>query len=84
MFKHIPKPVITANTRGEKWVGGKLVQYPVSYRYNGGTIYQGEWYEGFEVPSPKVQEGYELIGIGINYQMNARPPLATKLLRKKN
>ena len=59
------------------------VKYAVSYRYNGGTTIDGEWYGGYEVPPPVVPEGYELVGLGVGYQMNARPPMATALLRRK-
>lgn len=66
---------------GERWCGGYLVTYPVSYRYNGGTVIDGKWYEGFEVAKPKVPEGYELVDIAILLQLNAHPPYATKYLR---
>ncbi len=73
------------NKRGlEKWGNGKIVTYPVSYRYNGGTIVDGEWYDGYEVPPPVIPDGYELIGIGIGLQLNAHPPYASMLMKKKN
>lgn len=66
---------------GRKWNNGRLVEYPVSYTYNGGIVVDGEWYSGFEVPGPVIPEGYELISIGIGLNLNARPPFATSLLR---
>ena len=73
------------------------VTYPVSIRYNGGMtlnekgemLYsakqkgQFKWYEGYSVPRPKVLKGYELVNIGVGYQLNAHPPYATMVLRKK-
>ena len=69
-------------TKGERWLDSHLVTFPVSYRYNGGTIVNGEWYSGYEVPPPKVPKGFELVSIGIGLQLNARPPYATQFLRK--
>lgn len=70
------------------------VTFPVSYRYNGGIVLtpkgrmsfddpDAKWYAGFTVPEPIVPEGYELVSIGVGLQLNARPPYATMLLRKR-
>jgi len=45
-----------------------------SVSYNGGTIINGEWYEGITVKPPVVPEGYELRSIGCGAQLNAKPP----------
>ncbi len=60
-----------------------VVNYPVSITYNGGIVYDGEWYKGFRVPPPEVPEGYELVSMAVSYQLNSRPPYATMLLRRK-
>lgn len=79
-----PQPILDYHKRGlEKWGKGKIVTYPVSYRYNGGTIIDGEWYDGFEVPPPIVPEGFCLINIGIGLQLNAHPPYASMLMQPK-
>ena len=79
-----PQPVIRKNERGrEKWLDGVLVMYPTSITYNGGTVIDGEWYSGYEVPQPKIPKGYELVSIYCGDQLNNHPPLATRLLRKK-
>ena len=62
--------------------GDKEVQFPVSYRYNGGTIIGGKWYSGYEVPPPIVPSGYKLVSLGVGLQLNSRPPFATMLLKK--
>lgn len=71
----------------EKKIGkGKTcreVTFPTSISYNGGIGIDGVWYRGYEVGPPIVPEGYELVGIGVGYQLNARPPYATQLLRRK-
>lgn len=59
-----------------------IVQYPTSYEYNGGIIIDGEWFSGYDVGLPIIPDGYELKGIGIGYQLNARPPIATGYLSK--
>ena len=64
----------------EKWCDSYLVNYPVSYRYNGGILIDGEWYGGYDVPRPIVPEGFKLKNIGVGLQMNARPPYATMYL----
>ena len=77
------QPVINPKQKGlEKWGDGKLVTFPVSETYNGGIVIDNEWYSGYDVPAPKIPKGYELIGIGIGNQLNARPPYATRLLKK--
>jgi hypothetical protein len=55
--------------------------YAVSYKYNGGTVIDGKWYEGYEVPPPILPTGYKLVGIGVGLQLNASPPLATARLK---
>mgnify|MGYP001609667437 CR=1 FL=1 len=67
--------------KGKKWLTSHLVTYPVSYRYNGGIIIKGKWYDGFKVPPPIIPEGFELVGIGVGLEMNCHPPLATVYLR---
>ena len=69
---------------GERWCGSFLVTYPVSYRYNGGTIVGDKWYDGFVVAKPKVPKGFELVGIGCGLQLNAKPPYATRYLKPLN
>ena len=72
------------------------VTFPVSIAYNGGIILtpdgkmdfncknpKSKWYNGYKVPSPKVPKGYELVNIGVGCQLNAHPPYATMVLRKK-
>jgi hypothetical protein len=73
-----PAPIIKAPKKIPKL--GKRVTFPVSYRYNGGTFVDGEWYDGFFVPPPVVPDGYELVGMGCGLQMNCRPPYVTLLL----
>lgn len=84
-LKKMPQPVIPAERqRGdEKWCYGWLVTFPVSIRYNGGITIDGEWYDGYEVPEPKVPEGFELISIACGLQLNAHPPYATMYLKPK-
>lgn len=60
--------------------GMKEVRFSVSYDYNGGTFVNGEWVVGFHVPPPAIPEGTKLVGIGVGYQMNAKPPYATQVL----
>ena len=57
--------------------GSKEVTFPCSITYNGGTIINGEWYSGYEVP-----KGFELVSLGVGAQLNARPPYSTMLLKK--
>lgn len=77
-YKKLDKPKLHI---GERWCKSFLVTYPVSYRYNGGTIVDGEWYEGYEVPPPDVPKGFSLVGIGCGLQLNAHPPYATAYLK---
>lgn len=79
-LKQMPKPILRHHKKHGK---GVLVTYPVSYVYNGSFEYDGDWYQGFEVPKPDVPEGYELMGIGILLELNCMPPIATELLIKK-
>ena len=70
----VERPKIPAR-RGE-------VTFPVSYTYNGGTIINEEWFDGFDVPEPQVPHGFVLESIGVGLQMNSRPPIATMFLEK--
>jgi len=63
------------------WGEGKEVTYAVSYSYNGGIVIENKWYDGYEVPPPLLPAGYAIVGIGVGYQLNARPPLATGYLK---
>lgn len=65
-----------------KFNNGKAceVTFPVSQAYNGGIIWNGEWYQGLEVPRPDVPAGWRIHNIGVGLQMNARPPYATVVL----
>lgn len=81
-FKTMPRPVLTEKS-GKKVVGGREVTFPVSYRYNGGTIIGNEWYQGYEVPQPKLPKGHKLQTLGVGLQLNAKPPYATMLMVKK-
>lgn len=72
------------NRKNKKWCDGRLVMFPTSVQYNGGTTVNGEWFDGYKVPEPLIDEGYELVSIACGDQLNARPPLATRLLRKKS
>ena len=69
---------------GEKWCDSFLVTYPVSYKYNGGIVIEGKWYEGFKVAKPKVPKGFKLHSIGCGLQLNAQPPYATAYLKPLN
>lgn len=60
------------------------VTYPVSYTYNGGIGIDGTWYEGYEVPAPILNVDHAIVGIGVGYELNARPPLATGVLKLKS
>ena len=71
-------------TVSEKWCDSFLVTYPVSYRYNGGIIIDGQCYEGFKVAKPKVPKGFKLTSIACGLQLNARPPFATRYLEPKD
>ena len=76
-LKHINKCYLTI---GEKWCNSFLVTYPVSYTYNGGTIIDNDWYNGYSVAKPKVPKGYKLTSISCGLQLNCYPPFATSLL----
>ncbi|WP_297478335.1 hypothetical protein [Ferrovum sp.] len=73
-----PQPDLTRFAKPGKSVE---VQYPVSYRYNGGTLIDDEWYAGYEVPPPIVPPGFKLVGIGVGFEFNHRPPLKTMILK---
>lgn len=57
------------------------VQHGISY--NGGTVIDGKWYAGYEVPAPIVPEGYELVSEYVGSELNAHPPYVTMILRQK-
>ena len=78
LYKKINKAPLTIK---EKWCDSFLVSYPVSYKYNGGTVIKGEWYNGYKVSKPIAPKGFALVGIGIGLQLNARPPYATVYLK---
>ena len=59
-----------------------IVRFPVSYTYNGGIIVNDKWYKGYDVPSPLIPEGYELVSMAMALQLNAHPPYATMYLKK--
>lgn len=75
-YLEVASPVLPLKNKPEY-----QVTYPVSYTYNGGIIIDGEWYKGYKVDPPIIPEGYELLNIGVGLQLNARPPLATGLLK---
>lgn len=74
-YKKIASPVIQVPKRD-----GMEVKYPVSYKYNGGIVIDGKWYDGFKVGKPIVPEGFKLMGIGCGLQFNSIPPEATARL----
>jgi len=76
-YKKFPTPQLTY---GERWLDSYLVSFPVSYQYNGGIIIDGEHYDGIEVPSPIIPDGYTLKSIGVGLNLNYVPPYATRYL----
>lgn len=62
--------------------GDTIVRYPVGISYNGGTVVNGKWYAGYEVPDPIVPAGYKLADHGVGLELNSHPPMATMILRK--
>lgn len=74
-IKHAPLTI------AERWCDSFLVTYPVSQEYNGGTIIDGVWYKGYEVPAPKFPKGFKVVSIGCGLQHNAHPPYATVYLQ---
>jgi len=78
-YFNIPQKDVKLNI-GEKWCDSFLVTFPTSIRYNGGTIIEGKWYDGYKVAKPRVPEGFKLTGIGIGSQLNCHPPYATQYL----
>jgi hypothetical protein len=77
-LKEYPKPYLNY---GESWLDSHLVSFPVSYRYNGGVIIEGEHYDGVDVPDPIIPHGYTLKGIGVGLNLNIVPPYATYYLK---
>jgi hypothetical protein len=69
---------------GEKWCDGYLITFPVSYRYNGGISVNNRHYEGFTVKNPKIPKGFETKSICCGLQLNAKPPLATRMILRKD
>lgn len=65
---------------GNKWGGGFMVHYPVSYTYNGLVTVKGKLYSGFKVPNPKVPDGFTLESAYCGLELNAQPPMATGVL----
>jgi hypothetical protein len=72
--KVYPQPVLKAKEGP--------VRFPVSYRYNGGCIIDGDWYPGVEVPEPLIPKGYELVGLGCGLAFYCQPPESTQYLQK--
>jgi len=58
------------------------ISYPVSYEYNGGTIYKGQYIKGFEIPEPIVPNGFKLVQLYMGLQLNSCPPMKTNRLRR--
>lgn len=56
------------------------ITYATGISYNGGTVIDGEWFAGYEVPPPIIPAGYELVHIGVGLDLNSHPPRATALL----
>jgi len=75
----MPAPVISALTGRRR---RKEISYPVSYRYNGGVIIDGELYAGYKVPPPIVPAGHTLTNRQCGLQLNAEPPHAMSTLTK--
>lgn len=42
---------------------GYLKGWNVETRYNGGTVIEGEWYQGIRRPLPKVPDGFKWIQV---------------------
>ncbi len=58
------------------------VKFPVSITYNGGTVIDGKWYSGYEVPEPILPPGTELVGMGMGLELNAHPPRIVAVLER--
>ena len=58
------------------------VTYATGITYNGGTVVNGEWFAGYDVPPPIVPNGFELYHIGVGLDLNSHPPRATAILRE--
>lgn len=52
----------------------KEVRYAVSYTYNGGTVVDGKWYQGYIVPPPILREGTKLEPVTCGLDLNSHPP----------
>jgi hypothetical protein len=81
-YYKVPFTGFTSKKKAKYPEGAFIVTYPVSYRYNGGIVIGDEWYDGYEVDAPVVPEGWELKGMAVGLNLNARPPQATMLLKK--
>jgi hypothetical protein len=44
-------------------VGSCYIQYGRTIKYNGGCLRNGEWYDGEEMPLPKIPKGWEFYTI---------------------
>jgi hypothetical protein len=77
-FFHVAAPDLTSKAKPGKSV---TVRYPVSISYNGGTVVNDKWCAGYIVPPPIVPAGYELVDLCVGLELNAHPPMATKILR---
>lgn len=62
----------------------KEVRYSVSITYNGGTIIDGKWYQGYEVPPPILADGVKIEDPGFGLCLNSHPPQKTVYLVKED
>jgi hypothetical protein len=78
-----PKRLPGTDLRGKEKLNASVeVKVDCSYLYNGGITIGDDWYPGFEVDPPIIPRGYELVGMGVGAQLNARPPYSTLCLRR--
>lgn len=75
------KPIKQLSTSDfQKFIGCKIkgcvgrVFLPISIRYNGGTVVNGKWCKGFDIPKPKLPKGYRLYSSWGAY-LNCHPPV---------
>ena len=62
----------------------KEVRYSVSITCNGGTIIDGKWYQGYEVPPPILADGVKIVDPGFDLCLNSHPPQKTVYLVKED
>ena len=91
-YVHLPGivliPAMTTNRKFENWGKDKLVQIPVSNRYNGGFNFtdkngKEQWARGFKVGNPVIPKGYELVSIHSGGNLMAKPNTVDVVFRKK-